>query len=419
MKVLYITTAYPRNENDIITPWLVETIRRLQNVGVTITVFTSSYAGLNDQIIFGTPVKRFRYFFARWERLTHEETAIDRVQKGFLNKILAACYLLFGTFAIWRFCRRNRFDIIHIHWPLPHFLFGYVASRVCKAPTVISFHGAELMAVKHRYKFLRPFLRWSIARANRITANSNHTVKAIQEIFHRPVDIIPFGAGFTIPNTQNLCSERMDSSNSGWLNRQGGAEGQGPKAEATKKILFVGRLVERKGVKYLIEATAILAREKKVELHIVGQGPELPLLQKLTKQLALEDKVIFHGQVSTDELRHHYQTCDVFVLPAVIDSKGDTEGLGVVIIEAMNYKKPVVASAVGGITDLVINEKTGLTVPPGDSGAIAKAIKRLIEEPELASLLSQNAFEHIQANYSWNPIIARLFNLYQELLFHS
>lgn len=393
MKVLYIATAYPRSETDVITPWLVETIRRLQKRGADITMFTSAYAGLGDQVLFGTPVKRFRYFFSRWEKLTHDETAIDRVQKGFLNKITAIFYLVCGTFAVWRLCRREKYDIIHIHWPLPHFLFGYVAARTCNAPTVISFHGAELMAVRHKFKILRPFLRWAISSADRVTANSTHTVKAIQQIFNRPVDIIPFGAALPEPDFT-----------------------QTPKPGEHKQILFVGRLVERKGVRYLIQAANTLSRHHKIKVNIVGTGPELPALKQLTQQLNLDDVVILHGQVSAEQLQTHYQNCDIFVLPAIIDSKGDTEGLGVVVIEAMTYKKPVIASAVGGITDLVISERTGLAIPPGDTDALAKAIARLITDNQLAHRLAQAGYEHIQKNYSWQAIIDRLINLYREIL---
>ncbi len=394
MKVLYIATAYPRSESDVITPWLVETIRRLQAQGVEITMFTSSYAGLGDQVIFGTKVKRFRYFFARWEKLTHDETAIDRVRKGFLNKILAVFYLIAGTLAIARLCRRERFDIIHIHWPLPHFLFGYVAAKICRAPTIISFHGAELMAVRNKFKILRPFLRWAIKRADRITANSTHTVRAIQEILNRPVKIVPFGAG--LPAPENTPAP--------------------PPAGKEKQILFVGRLVERKGVRYLIEASRILKNKLPVKVHIVGSGPEMPVLKELSRELGVEDTVVFHGQVSTAELQTRYRQCDLFVLPAVIDAKGDTEGLGVVIIEAMTYKKPVVASAVGGITDLVINEKTGIAVPPGNSEELARAMERVLTDPQLARSLAEAGYRHIQENYSWDAIIRRLLHLYHELL---
>ncbi len=394
MKVLYIATAYPRSEKDIITPWLVETIRRLQSSGVEVTMFTSAYQGLGDQTIFGTRVKRFRYFFARWERLTHEETAIDRVQKGLLNKLLAVCYLFFGAIAVWRLCRKERFDIIHVHWPLPHFLFGYVASRVCRAPTVISFHGAELMATRKKFKLLRPFLRWAISRADRVTANSTHTVRAIQELFSREVSIIPFGAGFN--PEESVAPARVE--------------------KEEPQILFVGRLVERKGVRYLIEATDILRQKLPVRVNIVGSGPELPALRELTARLGLDNTVLFHGKVNATDLVKFYQLCDVFVLPAVIDAKGDTEGLGVVLIEALTYKKPVVASGVGGITDVIINEKTGLLVPPAAPAALAQAIHRLLTDRELAQRLALAGYEHIQTNYSWPVVIQRLTGLYQQLL---
>lgn len=395
MKVLYIATAYPRSESDVITPWLVETVQRLQKHGIQITVFTSSYKGLGNQTIFGTRVIRFRYFFSRWEKLTHDETAIDRVRKGLLNKILALCYLICGTVAIWRLCRSEKFDIIHIHWPLPHFLFGYVAAKMCRAPTVISFHGAELMAVRHKFKILRPFVRWAIAQADRITANSTYTVRAIQSILNKPVDIVPFGAG--LPESSLVVTQQPPSQND-------------------YNILFVGRLVERKGVNYLIEAAAILKQKLPVKVHIVGSGPEMNRLKQLTSQLKVDDTVLFHGQVSALDLQQHYQACSVFVLPAVIDSKGDTEGLGVVLIEALTYQKPVVASAVGGITDIIINEKTGITVPPADSTKLAVAIERLLTDRELAARLAAAGYHHIQENYSWTTIIQRLSAIYQKLL---
>jgi glycosyltransferase involved in cell wall biosynthesis len=82
----------------------------------------------------------------------------------------------------------------------------------------------------------------------------------------------------------------------------------------------------------------------------------------------------------------------------------------------MTYRKPVIASAVGGVTDLVIDGKTGILVPPQDSSALAAAISRLLADPEFALRLGQAGHEHIQANYSWQTIIDRLNNLYQELL---
>mgnify|MGYP001607503557 CR=1 FL=1 len=112
MKVLYIVSAFARCEGDIITPWMIETIRRLKKEGLDITVFSPSYKGLKSHQVYGIPVKRFRYFFSHWENLTHEETAPDRVAKGFFPKILVFFYLLCGSFAIIKLCLKEKFDCI-------------------------------------------------------------------------------------------------------------------------------------------------------------------------------------------------------------------------------------------------------------------------------------------------------------------
>ncbi len=407
MKILYIVTAYPRNENDVITPWLVETISLLREQGEEITVFTSSYRGLGNQIIAGTPVIRFRYFPRRWEDLTHDETAVDRVKKGLLNKLKAVCYLLCGSFAVWRHCRTQHYDIIHVHWPLPHYLFGWFAARACRAPVVISFHGAEVMVVRHGLKFLRPFLRWAIRSAAAITANSSHTVKAIQEICNRPVNIVPYGT--TVGESPGSSAGTEPAAET---TRQTTAESE---KKRPARLLFVGRLVERKGVPYLLEAVALLAQEMPVHLDIVGTGPAEPLLRRLAAERNLESLVCFRGFVSSAELTELYRHCDAFILPAIVDSKGDTEGLGVVIIDAMSHRRPVVASGLGGIVDLVIHEKTGLLVPPADAAALAQALRRILTDPELARRLGNAGYEHVRQHYSWPAIISRLREVYRKV----
>jgi glycosyltransferase involved in cell wall biosynthesis len=392
-RVLYVVTAYPRSETDVITPWLVETVRLLRAQGIDVTIFTSAYKGLGGQTIFGTRVIRFRYFFRRWEDLTHDETAVDRVRRGWRYRLMALSYLICGTIAIWRLCRREKFDVIHVHWPLPHYLFGWAGRLACRAPVIITFHGAELMAVKHGMRRLRPFLRWAISGAAAITANSTHTVKEIQAICDRPVTIIPYGT------------------------TAGEYSGSNPAAaKPVKQILFCGRLVERKGVPYLIRAAALLCPELPIHVNIVGTGPELMALRRLTEELGIVEHVTFHGFVSAERLEEMYRTCDVFVLPAIIDSKGDTEGLGVVIIDALSHRKPVVASGVGGITDLIIDDRTGLAVPPGDERALAAALRRILTDRELADRLAAAGYDHVRRNYSWQAITDRLLALYEKTL---
>ena len=391
MRVLYIVTAYPRFEGDIITPWLIETIRRLKEKGIETTILAPSYKGLKNQIIYGIPVQRFRYFFKRWEKLTHEETAPDRVTRSLSYKFLVLFYLIFGTLKVACLCRKEKFDVIHVHWPVPHAIFGYIGKRVSKARLILSFYGVELRWVKKSLPFLASFVKWAINRADLVTCISTHTREELLSFSSRPVTIIPFGAGLDIQ------------------------EGESPPAHPPE-ILFVGRLVERKGVKYLIDAYKLLAEKIDCKLYIVGGGPERPALERQVKTLGLQNKVVLSGAISEQELRKRYQNCSVFVLPAITDSKGDTEGLGVVLIEALNYKRPVVASSVGGITDVIIDGKTGLLVPERNSELLAQALLRILEDQNLAKKLGETGYDYCTQHFSWDTIIQRLQDVYNRII---
>lgn len=393
MKVLYIATAFPRSEDDVITPWLVQAVRRLKNRGVDVDVYTSSYKGLPNQKIYGINIIRFRYFPKKWENLTHEETAVDRVKKGLLNKLKVPFYLICGTIQIYKHCRNNKYEIIHTHWPLPHALFGYVASQTCKAKHFLYFHGVELMWVRKELPFLKPFLRWAISKADVVMCNSSHTASRIKEIYNREIVILPSGQSAK-PEIEIVPKKT--------------------KSDSHKNILFVGRLVERKGVKYLIEAFAQITDKIDAILNIVGTGPEKPVLEKLVQEKNLTKKVKFLGQVTAQELNEHYQNCDVFVLPAIIDSKGDTEGLGVVLIEALTYKKPVIATNVGGIVDIIKHNETGILVPEKNSDELAKALLKILQDQSLANRLAEQGYNYVNTKYNWDNIIDQMIASYQQ-----
>src|SRR5206468_10067353 len=101
------------------------------------------------------------------------------------------------------------------------------------------------------------------------------------------------------------------------------------------------------------------------------------------------------------------------VLPAVIDRRGDTEGLGVVLLEAMHHRVPVVASRIGGITDIVADGVSGLLVPPGDPNALAQAIGRLADDRALARRLGDAGYRRLQEQFSWEAIVARWETVYR------
>ncbi len=389
MKVLFVATAYPRYAGDVITPWLVELIRRLRNSGKDISVFTSSYQGLKGQVLDGVKVHRFRYFLKKYERLTHEENAVDRLGRGPLNLVLSIFYIIFGALHIYRLTRSQRYDIVHIHWPFPHIIFGIIAKYFGRARLVATFYGLEIRWLKKKFKTLAKPFSLLVNRADVVTAISNHTAHELRGIVNKNIPIIPFSTPLR------------------------------EKAEAVSDnnvIMFVGRSVQRKGVDYLIKAFAMVKDEIPHRLVIVGDGPERTNWEKLARQVEPTNRIEFTGWISDRELSDRYQTSSFFVLPAVYDKHGDTEALGVVMIEAMSYGKPVIASKVGGILDVVEDGVNGNLVPAGDIPALAQAIKRLATDENLRREMGAAAKRSVDEKFNWDKIAGDLIKLYESKL---
>jgi glycosyltransferase involved in cell wall biosynthesis len=387
MRILHVVTAFPRSPEDVIVPWLVELLQRLRAAGHDVEVFTSSYRGMPDQLVRGIPVRRFRYFPRRWERLTHDEAAPDRMKRSLLYRTMAVAFVLAGMVAIWRLCRRERYDIIHIHWPFPLALFGWAAQRARPARLVTTFYGVELRWVKTAMPFFRGFLGWAARRSDAVVAISSYTATELRELVDIPIEVIPYTTSLPEPEP-----------------RPTGRDGTGP-------VLFVGRLVERKGVAQALEAIARLGPDGP-RLEIVGEGPERPALAELAKRLGVADRVVFRGRISAPELQASYARAAVCVLPSVQDARGDTEGLGVVLLEAMNHGTPVVASRIGGIPDIVEDGVSGLLVPPADVDALAAAVRRVLSDPALARRLGEGGRRRLHERFSWRAIVQRWLDLY-------
>ena len=118
--------------------------------------------------------------------------------------------------------------------------------------------------------------------------------------------------------------------------------------------------------------------------------------------------------MSDSELAEAYSSADLFVLPAVLDTHGDTEGLGVVLLEAMAAHVPVLASAAGGITDVVVDGESGVLVPPGDAGALSSALARLHGDPELRARLAEGGIARLRDEFSWDAIADRWADIYRQ-----
>ncbi len=393
MKVLVIGSVYPRFHEDAEVPWLRTSIAHLKKAGVQVQVLAPAYKGLKSHEIDGTKVNRFRYAPASLEMLTHEEGAPSKMASKPWLQLLAIPYIISGFFKCLNICRKWRPDIIHAHWPFPHAYIALGAAKLFRIPLVLNFHGAELLLIRKK-KWVRPLLKFAIGQAQAVFANSSFTAGKIKAIRDVNVEWSPYGTTL-----------------------EKGAGNTEPHAVNGKfKILFVGRHIERKGICYLIEAAKYLPKDQ-FEIRIVGVGDLTEELKKQAAGVAPESaEIIFTGKLSPEALANEYRTANVFTLPAIVDSKGDTEGLGVVLIEAMELGLPVVASNVGGIPDVVVDGVSGILVPEKDPEALANAFKKLASDAGLVKELLAGAEKRIAECFSWDKIIERQVQAYNKCI---
>lgn len=263
---------------------------------------------------------------------------------------------------------------------------------ISKAPLVTVFHGHDLSRWLRRHgphAYRRLFLAGEL-----MLPISDHFRDRLMELECPPEKIRVHHMGVDVASFAHTAS-------SAWSGTRG------------PSVLSVGRLVEKKGFEYGLRAIAQarLARPE-IHYHIVGDGPLRPWLSARARELRIEAHVTLHGMMARGALSAIRREMDVMLVPSVTAADGDTEGIPVVVMEAMACGLPVIATRHSGIPELVRGDETGLLVPERDPDAIAAALHRLCSEPELRERLRRAARQHVAAHHD----IARLNDELAQLL---
>jgi len=179
-----------------------------------------------------------------------------------------------------------------------------------------------------------------------------------------------------------------------------------------KLIVMAGRLVYLKGGHILIKALQVLGRTD-IKVVFIGSGRDENYLKQLVSESKLVDLVSFMGFQPESAVAAWYQAADMVVVPSLKDV------FPLVLLEAMALEKPVIATSVGGIPELISDQKNGLLVPPDDEVKLAEAIKELLEKPNLANYLAKNAAITIRKDFSWPEIARRTLDFYNTVLIRA
>jgi rhamnosyl/mannosyltransferase len=288
--------------------------------------------------------------------------------------------------------RRTQCDIIHLHFPNPMAVLAYLAGGT-SARLVVTYH-SDMVRQKILGPLFEPLLHAVLRRSDAIIATSPNYVET-SPVLARHLDrccVIPLGV-----RTSDFAGCNPDLL--GHVRRQYGE----------RLILSTGRLVPYKGFDYLVRAM----RQVDAKLLIIGKGPLHAVLTRLAAELGVTDRVHLLGRVDNDLLAACYHAAQVFVLPSV----GRNEAFGIVQVEAMAAGLPVVNTRLdSGVPYVSVHEQTGLTVPPRDPEALAAALNRLFDNPELRRSLGDAARARACAEFSLDSMTAATEALYEQVL---
>jgi len=292
--------------------------------------------------------------------------------------------------------RRARADAIVLHEPNPWALLSFTLARP-RAPLAIWFH-SEVVRPRLQYAlFYHPVARAAYREARRIVVSSPALAEHAAALTpHRDrITVIPFG---------------LDASR--WVetpDRRARAAAIRARIGDRPLLLFAGRMVPYKGVDVLLRAIA----ETDVTAVLVGHGPSRDRWQALARELNLDDRVTFAGEVAHESLASLYHACDMFVLPSITRA----EAFGYVQLEAMACGKPVISTRLqSGVPWVNRDGETGITVPPRDAGALRDAIATLAADSGLRARMGAAGRARVAAEFSMTRMRHAVSAFYRDLL---
>jgi glycosyltransferase involved in cell wall biosynthesis len=399
MKVLMLTSSYPKFPGDVTAPFVESIARGVAARGHAVDVVLPHHPDLRRPA--DDPVRFFPYRYApdRFSLWGYAQSMAADVRLRKRVYLLLPLVALAMRRVLAERIGETRYDVLHVHWVVPNAALVTDLARSHGLPLVISLHGSDVFVAER----LRPAAR--LARASFSAAGA---ISACSRDLHDRA--LRLGAP---PQRTRTVPYGVDVE--AFAAAGGGSEMRARLGVRPDELLVLafGRLVEKKGFRYLVEAAA---RVPGVRLVIAGEGDLRGELEALARSSGAP--LVLAGALERDAMAAALQAADVAVVPSVIDRAGNVDGLPNALLEALAAGRPVVASRVAGIPDVVTDGQDGLLVAPTAVGELAAALARLRDDPALRARLGAAARRTVTQTLSWDANVSAFEDCYRQAIAH-
>lgn len=391
MKILMVSWEYPPHLEGGLGAHVTELVPALAAQGVELTLLTPAWKG-------GAAIQRV----GPNATVYRVEPPVRTLSNYYADATQTNLTLEHFAHDLWR--QTGGFDLIHAH----DWLVGFVSialKKIYKTPLVATIHatekgrggghlGAGMSAAINGAEW------WLTYEAWRVITTSRYMAHEVEQYFKLPSDkisVIPNGVDTT--RFRHLQGQDLSGFRREW-------------ASPDERIVFyVGRMQHEKGLYLLVEAAArILKHRQGVKFILAGKGSMLDTLRQRVAELGVQEHVLLPGYV-TDEARDRlYCVADAAVFPSLY------EPFGIVALEAMAAKCPVIVSDVGGLGEVVENEATGIKIPPYNLDVLVDAIEYVLADPDAARARADGAFRNLGQEFAWDLIARETIQLYDDII---
>ncbi len=400
-RILCVTSNFPRWHGDSTTPFVLNLATGLTELGWQVDVLAPHAP---DAKLFETfekvKVHRFRYCWPESQQtVCYQGGALVNLRKSAFNKVKLPILVFAQFIAMFSRLVVGKYDVIHAHWLLPQGFNAVLLGKLFGLPVVVTVHGGDIFGLQG--SLIDLFKKLVINWLSVITVNSRFTGDAVRKLYPDDCRIEKIPMGVLVGE---LTAEQKRLTNKF---RSRYRRGKGP------LIIFVGRLVDEKGIADLLESVALVVRDASdTSVLIAGEGQDRSKFEKLANSLGVADRCHFVGWVPSSEVRSYMAAGDYFVGPSRTAVDGWVEAQGLTFLEAMASGTLVIGTKLGGIKESIIDGETGFLVDEKNPEQIASVIVSSNGSESAVRSIKKSAKQFVEQNFSHELVASRFSALF-------